>query len=1491
MKPDVTFLDFRSEPDPKKTARQWLSKFKEKAFSPLGGNLYRSALIYINDDLSWFANSCFHIAGDGLFVQAQFYQMMEYYHALRSGHSVDLDAVPSWEEDVEKDRKHLASSRGQKQVTAWATYLKDLPRARMFTPRSGRPDNITTTGHLDTVLSLTMTKKINTLASLHGINASRVLIVSHLMILSRIYDLQSLCIQVPLRFGERRNFKEVQGHRIQFAPLIIHVNDRSTFKTILQTVHQQFKSIMRLAKTPFQLGFRQLKNVREMTHIWDTNINYIPFVGNRDISCKFWAKNTVKSKFEPVLFGVYLIEQPQGYGFSLSIHYSLNHFTFLDVKNYVSRLEQLLDETLTNPETPVSEGHCLLPAEQKTLETFQTGPVCDTFDGTIPERFDQIASGHEDEMAVRGENKKGQTYMDLKNRSHGIAVWLSCIGIKPGQVVAVMARRDAALAEIILGIMKAGGIYLPIDPNYPKDRIHHMLEDSGASVILTMEKEKISLENGEINILNIPSTLPDGDVPDSVDKTASAYLIYTSGSTGKPKGVLISHGSFLNMIQHQISTFGIRSGERILQFASPSFDASLSEIFMAILGGGCLYPVSRSLIDDPWALKQYMACHHISVVTFPPSYLRLFQREEFVGLRVMITAGEAPIVEDARHYAARLQYFNAYGPTEASVCATMTQVDPLSRDVSISIGKPIPNTAVYILDSKGRQTAPGIPGELCLGGKGLAIGYLNRPELNQARFISPAFALDEIIYHTGDSAAWTEQGNLLLFGRIDDQVKVRGHRIEPGEITAVLEQNPKVAQAVTLAVSDSGGAIALHAFLVLVPNVNFEVETLINELKLLLPHYMIPSRFHLMENLPVSHAGKVDKHALSKLANQTLSSDSPEMTIGSVLEEEIRVIFETILNCRVSELTTDFFALGGDSLTAMELIHQIDLRYNYTISMRDLMKEATIVSVARAVSERCQKEADKIKDIPAGNISLNQGQLQLWAQDIMIGPSPGYHMPFALHVDASEARMNAFCEALEKAIETQPSFQSCIVTQIDMPYLELATSSGFHLEHIDLRYVSSRISKVSHIFDTAIHDPFDLNCRPLIRGILVRMTDQHWQLLLVMHHVIGDGESIKKLLQTCLDILNGKTADPISPAVLENFVKNEKKYLDSSDAERDFSFWEKVLTPLPERLVIFPLHNRPQVKTGEGNLIRYPLNPEAAKGLHTLAEKAHTTLLGSFLGILMGFLKERTGNNDLAICVPVGLRDTPDLRKAAGYFVNPVILRSSFDTSTNLLDMVCQTWKIFRQAMGHSRYPFGLLPEKLKLVRDPSRSPLVDIIATCIDESDFIPASGAAQGMTFRPLPVSLRASKMDYTFILYSGIPHPDETGSAEIEKMELILEYDIHLASLDEATSLLKDFSEYIENRVMENDRDEKGLTGSTLTEMKKDNIDGGKHINLAWKKILGGDEPDEKSNFFMYGGDSIKAIQLVGHLRRNGISGITPAQIFQFPTLGELKELISA
>ena len=554
------------------------------------------------------------------------------------------------------------------------------------------------------------------------------------------------------------------------------------------------------------------------------------------------------------------------------------------------------------------------------------------------------------------------TYADLDSGAESVAAWLRNQGIAGERLVGICADRSIAMIVAILGVLKAGGAYLPLDPQYPSDRLAFMVEQARASLVLAQHGTANLFAGAGVRVESLEGAraATDGRAlarrPD-ISPRGLAYVIFTSGSTGRPKGVMIEHRGLRNLALAQAEAFSVAAGSRVLQFASTSFDASVSEMFSTFVAGGPLYLLARDELL-PGALERALRRLAISVVTLPPSLLTVLSPDALPDLRTVVSAGEACTPDIVRRWAVGRRFINAYGPTETTVCATLGETS--GPEGAACIGRPIRNVRAVVRDALGNSVGPGAVGELWIGGVGVARGYVGRPDLTAERFRpdSSGGMVGERLYRTGDQVRQLENGLFEYVGRIDDQIKLRGYRIEPAEIESLLVQQPGVSQAVVALREEQGGNASLVAYVCSEGTTTPDLGGIREALQAKLPAYMIPNAFVTLSELPRTPTGKVDRQALPAPD----AADLPQRGRAprGPIEQKIAEIWREILDMDVVGADEDFFWLGGHSLLAAQMLAEAGVAIGVELSFGILFStEATVASLAQRVCTEIVENSDQ----------------------------------------------------------------------------------------------------------------------------------------------------------------------------------------------------------------------------------------------------------------------------------------------------------------------------------------------------------------------------------------------------------------------------------------------------------------------------------------------------------------------------------------------------
>ncbi|NEP60084.1 MAG: amino acid adenylation domain-containing protein, partial [Symploca sp. SIO2G7] len=916
------------------------------------------------------------------------------------------------------------------------------------------------------------------------------------------------------------------------------------------------------------------------------------------------TSKTVGAKFDLTL----LIQETET-GLMGGWEYNTDLFDAETIARLTAHFENLLTAIGTNPERKLSELSLMSQAERKRLLIEWNNTATDyPKDKCIHQLFEEQVERTPNSVAVVLGNRQ-LTYQQLNERANQLAHYLQTLEVAPEVIVGICVERSIEMIVGLLGILKAGGAYLPLDPSYPQERLLYMLEDAGVSVLLTQESLRESTAQYQSRVVCLDAdwerlepeskeNFDSGVKPDNL-----AYVIYTSGSTGKPKGVLVAHQGLCNLSTMQIQSFNVQPDSRVFQFASFSFDVSISEIFMALGSGArlCLgTPASLLVGSDLMQLLQTQAITHVSLI---PSVLATLSPEELANVGTIIVAGEACSSDLVRKWSKGRRFFNAYGPTESTVYTTLAEyTDGIQK---LSIGKPIANTQVYILDEHLQPVPVGVPGELYIGGAGLARGYLNRPQLTTEKFIPNPFYLGigngqqatgnrqqatgnfSLIYKTGDLARYLPDGNIEFIGRIDNQVKIRGFRIELGEIESVLVTYPQIQQTVVIAREDIPGNKTLVVYLV-AENPSISQKELRNFLKQKLPEYMVPGVFVMLEALPLTLNGKIDRRALPApdRSQHQLSEFVPPRT---PTEEAIANIFISVLKLKRVGINDNFFELGGHSLLATQVISQLQETFNVGFPLRYLLESPTVAELSQSLLEYCQVESAPLfvplpTIVPAPEQRHQPFSLTDIQQAYWLGRNQAFELGnIAAHsyveLESNHLNLERLNLAWQKLIDRHDMLKTVILPDGQQQILE--TVPNYEIEVLDLcgqppEVVNARLESIR---DRMSHEVLSAERWPLFEIRATCLEEQRIRLHLSFDALIADAWSLFVIGREWTKLYdNPDWRLPPLEISFRDYVLADTTLEDTPQYQRSREYWFNRLDTLPPGPE-FPLAKNPALIT------------------------------------------------------------------------------------------------------------------------------------------------------------------------------------------------------------------------------------------------------------------------------------------------------------------------
>ena len=1116
-----------------------------RPFDLTNGPLLRIRLLWLSDECCVILLNIHHIICDGWSLGLFENEVLYVYQSIVDNKTIDLPPLKIQYKDYAAwQNKALSDKNVRKHQDYWLNKLSgELPVLNLPTDFT-RPAIQTYNGNtLSDGIDQDITSDLNQFCRDNEVSLFGALLASLKVLLYHYTGQEDIIIGVPIAGRNYQALEDQIGFYANTLALRDHVDGNESFKTFLGSVKQTTLDAYEHQLYPFDLLVKKLNIKRDVStspvfnvmmvlqnqtiqEIEINNLEIRPFdyesgISQFDLTFNF-TENKEKLRFD--------------------INYNTNLFEKTTIVRMISHFKRLLRSILNNSNQLIDHLNILTDSEKRRIlidfnHTIQDYPS----DKTIVDLFEEQVQKTPHHTALVYNNTLF-TYEELNQAANQLAHHLiHTYQIQKDDLVGVMADRSEKMIISLLGILKAGAAYLPVDPEYPEQRIDYIKQDSKCKLILS-EKDFRSLSN---NVDNPRQHI-------SVDHLA--YVIYTSGSTGKPKGVMIEHGGFVNMCLAQIAGFGILESDHVLQFASPSFDASLSEIFMALLKGAALVLIGKDIINDPEDFVNFLDKNQVSVITFPPVYLNMLNKHPLPTVKTIITAGEPAIMSDVNFYCKNKTYFNAYGPTESSVCATYYKVnkDITDQDV-VPVGKAIHNLSVFILNEFLTPVPVGIPGEICISGIGLAKGYLNNPELTEEKFVQSPFTPNERLYKTGDSGKWLPDGNILFLGRKDDQVKIRGHRIEIGEIENRMRQHPLIKDVLIIANESDPNIKELVAYFISHANISSqELKTFLNEQ---LPEFMIPSHFMRLDQFPLTIHGKINKKQLpSPLKSSDIKSPDDYIPPENEIQEIFVQVWQKILNKDKIGIFDNFFDMGGDSIRAIQFISHLHQK-NITLRVRDVFQYPTIAQL----SEKIKKSVDINQDVVTGIVPLTAITSWFFKEFSFdkhhFNHSELFYSDEGFNEEALRAvflNIQAHHDALRMKYKL---IDDKVIQEIQ------GINHPFYFQTIDLRD-SQRADDVLDLHIERLQASLNLESGPLMKVALFKQNDGD-RLLVILHHLIVDGLSWRIILEDMIrgykQYLSTKSITlPFKTHSFKAWAESIQLYSTSDSLLQEIDYWRRI---------------------------------------------------------------------------------------------------------------------------------------------------------------------------------------------------------------------------------------------------------------------------------------------------------------------------------------------
>jgi len=1260
--------------------------------------LLRAVLVTVDRDDCALMLLSHHVASDGSTGDILFRELS----ALYDDPAASLPALPVRYVDFAAfQRAQLRGERLESDLAYWRAQLDgapdvlELPTDR---PRSGVPDF--EGAQLDDVFPREVAASVVRVARDFGVTPFIVLLAAFSTLLHRYASSDDVVVGSVFSGRTRSELDGIVGYFSNTLPLRARFGDDPAFADVLARVRETYLSAAEHADVPFealaldlrgataragsalfQVVFAMGEEGQGAPALRGADVQPIALdlgVARLDLTINAWLRDD---------------------GLKVWVEYRTSLFDASTIARMLRHLRTLLEGIAADPRRPVSSLPLLDAGEVAQFARWNATQTPYGSDTTIVDAMRAQALRTPEAIALECAGERA-TYAQTEERAARLGGYLRALGVGPGTLVAVVLERSVANVVAFHGVHRAGGAYVPIDPELPSERIAFMLEDCGAAVVLTHESLRASLPPTSARVVCIDAereaiarAQPSAHRPSRSDL---AYVIYTSGSTGRPKGVQVEHGNLMNLLAG-MREIAMGEGDTLLALAPFSFDMSVADVFVPPSRGARMVIASRETAVNPSALAEVLASAQVTHLQATPTTWRMLLESGWRGGAGMtlICGGEALPQQLADRLASCGALWNFYGPTEATVWATCER---LRAGEPVSVGRPMANVRTYVLDRAGARVPVGVPGELCIGGDGVARGYRNRPELNAERFVADPFAgvPDARMYRTGDVARFRADGRIEVLGRADFQVKVRGYRIELGEIEAALRACAGIDDAAAVVRTDDAEDARLVAY---VAGAGAQDAAALREaLRARLPAYMVPSAIVPLAALPLSANGKLDRAALPApdAAPRALARAAYAVPRTPTEAAIVRLLCE--LFAADIGIDDDFFELGGYSLLAMRLLSRVGAEYGVQVPLRSFFDRPTAAALAAAVDARATSGVGAIaRRHGAADAPLSFRQELLWLHDQLHadGEKAVYNVPVAVRV-AGRVDVGTAQRALDALVERHAVLRARFI-ETGIGPVQLPSSHAVVLRAEDLSAVAA--DERERALRSVLHDnaraPFDLAAGPPFRALLVRVADDDCALLFVAHHIAFDGWSISILLREFAASYEAFAAGrapalPELPIAYADFAAWERESFAGAPFEALAAHWHERLAGAPARLAL-PYDRPGAMATFKGDRRVAEISPRVVSALERLARDRGASIFAVLLSAYQTLLHRYTGQDDVVVGSPVAARSRSETSGLIGYLTHPVAYRARFAEGAAFVDVLAATRAWALDAIEHGAVPLERL--------------------------------------------------------------------------------------------------------------------------------------------------------------------------------------------------------